>query len=313
MEQLAGQVASAFGLGIATDPLQAVARGEQGQVWLLETEHGSFAVKESFEPQNESEAAADVAYQEAILSATDVLMPRPIRTVSGSVLANIDDRQVRTYEWVDLLEVDNDFDATTVGRTVAAIHHVRHEPARPVHPWYTDPVGAQTWVELSRQVNASRAPFSDAFSEAVPMLIELEALIVPPTSLQNCHRDLFADNLLPAAQGGLCVIDWENCGLADPSQELAVVIFDFTVGRPNRTRELFDSYIDAGGPGRLENRQTFTMLIAQFGHFFESAALEWLDPSSTEEDRDHALGRFDELFSVPLTIDLIDELLDVVA
>ena len=48
--------------------------------------------------------------------------------------------------------------------------------------------------------------------------------------LQTCHRDLWADNVLPTADGGVCVIDWENSGPADPSQELGCVLFEFARG-----------------------------------------------------------------------------------
>jgi Ser/Thr protein kinase RdoA (MazF antagonist) len=240
-------------------------------------------------------------------------MPRPVRTESGSVLAMAAGRQVRAYEWIDLLVSDNTFDPVVVGETVAAIHRVRHEPARPLHPWYTEPVGKSTWDDLSRRVSASGAPFANGFAASVPTLIDLEALIEPPTVLQNCHRDLFADNMLPMAQGGICVIDWENCGLEDPSHELAVVMFDFTVGNPDRSRQLYGAYKDAGGPGSVDRQGVFSMLIAQFGHFYESAAREWLDPKSSHEDRDHAIARFEELFTTPLTMDGIDQILDVVA
>ena len=311
MDGLSDSVASAFDLGNAIGDLVPVARGEQGRVWRLDTDQSSYAVKECFEPQIESEAAADVAYQEAILRESEVAMPQPITTASGSVLAMAGGRQVRIYEWIDLLPSDNAFDPVTVGETVAAIHRVRHEPARPLHPWYIDPVGESTWADLSRRVSASRAPFADGFAASVPTLIDLEALIEPPTTLQNCHRDLFADNMLPMAQGGICVIDWENCGLEDPSHELAMVIFDFTVGNPERTRHLYGAYQQSGGQGCLDGPGVFSMLIAQFGHFYESAAREWLDPQSSHEDRGHAIARFDELFRTPLTIDWIDQVLDL--
>lgn len=63
----------------------------------------------------------------------------------------------------------------------------------------------------------------------------------------------------------------------------------------------------------MNDRGAFTMLIAQFGHFFEDAAMEWLDPLSTDEDRSHSIARFDELFTRPLTIGRIDQLLAAVS
>ncbi|HUP17184.1 MAG TPA: phosphotransferase [Acidimicrobiia bacterium] len=313
MDEIAGRIAAAFGLSDAVADLVPAARGEQGQIWRLDTESGSYAIKESFEPQSEAEAAADVAFQEAVLAGSKISMPRPIRTTSGSVLATVADRRVRVYEWIDLLPTDYSFDVAVVGETIAAIHRVRHEPARPIHPWYTEPVGVAAWHDLSRRVTSSKAHFADAFAAHIPTLTALEALLEPRQNLQNCHRDLFADNILPMAQGGLCVIDWENCGLEDPVQELGVVVFDFTMGNPEGSRRLHDAYVDAGGPGRLSGRGDFSMLIAQFGHFFESAAKEWLNPESSEEDREHALGRFNELFATPLTLDRIDEFLDAVS
>jgi hypothetical protein len=55
------------------------------------------------------------------------------------------------------------------------------------------------------------------------------------------------------------------------------------------------------------------MLIAQFGHFYEGAAAEWIGPGASAEDRRHALGRFDELFRTPLTPAGIDQILDAIA
>ena len=80
-------------------------------------------------------------------------------------------------------------------------------------------------------------------------LLRLETLLEPPTNLQSCHRDLWADNMLPTPTGGLCVIDWENCGLADPAQELPMAMIDFGLGDQRRIAELYLAYLDAGGPG----------------------------------------------------------------
>jgi hypothetical protein len=67
-----GQLAAAFGFGTPTGDLTPVARGEQGTVWRLDTDRGSFAIKEPFEPQTEADATADVAYQEAVQAGSQV-------------------------------------------------------------------------------------------------------------------------------------------------------------------------------------------------------------------------------------------------
>jgi hypothetical protein len=53
---------------------------------------------------------------------------------------------------------------------------------------------------------------------------------------------------------------------ADPAGELGVVLFAFGLGDPGRMRDLFASYVAAGGPARLEAPGDLTMLIAQSGH-----------------------------------------------
>jgi thiamine kinase-like enzyme len=82
-------------------------------------------------------------------------------------------------------------------------------------------------------------------------LLRLEALIEPPVNLQSCHRDLWADNILPRPTDGVCVIDWENCGLADPAQELPMAMIDFAFGDQRRLADLYSSYVEAGGAGRV--------------------------------------------------------------
>jgi Ser/Thr protein kinase RdoA (MazF antagonist) len=247
-------VAAAFGLGTPTSEVKPVARGEQGSVWRLDTERGSYAVKEPFELQSETDAAGDVEFQEAVLAQSNVPLLPPVRTTSGSIFGDVVGQQFRVYEWVDLLPVNTDLDPALVGETVAAIHRVRHDRPRPLHPWYTDPVGASRWAEMSSELVAAGAPFGAAFASEVPSLIELEGLIEPPRALQSCHRDLFADNILPTPAGEICVIDWENCGLEDPSHELAVVLYDFAYASPSRAATLCNAYRDGRGPGRLRNR-----------------------------------------------------------
>lgn len=306
-------VAAAYGLGRPTGELVLSARGEQGRVWRLDTDRGSFAVKDLIERQLPADVALDVAFQDAVLSTGSVAMPRPIRTLAGEVLVDIAGHQLRVYEWVGLLPVDRGLDAGLVGATLAAVHRVRYWPARRLSGWYSDPVGVDRWRELLEAADAVHAPFVESFRAEIPHLVGLEALIERPRNVQNCHRDLWADNLLPGAHGGVCVIDWENCGLEDPAHEIPMVLFDFGSGDEKRTGELYSAYVEAGGPGRLRGRGCFTMVIAQFGHFWEQEVSRYVAAEASADVRDHSIGRIDEALRTPLRIEHIDAVLDWVA
>jgi len=309
----ASEVAKAFGLGDPVAEMVFAARGELGRIWRLDTERGSFAVKELLLRQQADEAALDAGYQEAVAAGGQVPLPRLVRSTSDEVLLEVGTHQVRVYEWVDLLPEDSTLDPALIGSTVAAIHRIQHAPVRPLNGWYTDPVGADRWSELLDQAGAVNAPFTDTFAEEIPYLVGLEGLITEPANLQMCHRDLWSDNLLPAAAGGVCVVDWENCGLAEPAQELPMVVFSFGGGDATRARNLYETYRDAGGSGRLSQPGDFTMVIAQFGHFWEQAVAAYVAPGATDDVKAHSIGRIDEAMSPPLRVEDIDRLLDWVA
>jgi Ser/Thr protein kinase RdoA (MazF antagonist) len=306
----AGLIARGFGWGGRVHDMVLAARGEQGRVWRLTTEAGTYALKELIVRQTPADAEMDVAYQEAVLAAGSVTMPRPIRTVGGDVLLGVAGHQVRAYTWVALLPTDPTLDPASVGATLAAVHRVQHAPARPLHPWYTEPVGEARWADLLMAAQAAGAPFAEAFRAEVPHLLALEAVLEAPTRLLNCHRDLWADNMLPTPDGAICVIDWENCGLADPAQEVPMALADFGGGDQRRIAGLYRAYRDNGGPGRVSGPGSFTMVIAQFGHFWESAVRTYASPEATDEQRAHSVDRVAELLGLPLRPRHIEEMLD---
>lgn len=306
----AAAISATFELGpdpVLTGP---VARGEVGQVWKLVSGVSTWAVKESFEPPDAAEAERDAALQELVAGA-GVNVPRVHRAVDGRALARVNGSLIRVYEWVDLAGPDNSIDPVAVGQVVASIHRVVSHHANDVHPWYVDPVGAQPWHDLVADLRSAGAPFADPLADQVDELIALEALLRAPAHLQACHRDLFADNLLATPTGDLCVIDWENSGLAEPSQELAVVLFEFGRGQPERVRALYEAYVDSGGPGRVHQASDFSMAIAQLGHIGELACRRWLDPRRVSE-RERNETRISEFLSERLTMDAIHTILESV-
>jgi Ser/Thr protein kinase RdoA (MazF antagonist) len=308
----AAAVAERYSLGRDAALSGPVARGEVGQVWRLTTSRGTFAIKEQFDPFPEEEVHEHAAFQEAAFAA-GIRVPAIIRDRDGQATTMFGDVQIRAFGWVDLRERTPDVDPAEVGNVVASIHRLPFRGRVPTDPWYTEPVGSDRWDALGRRLDEAAAPFADRFAAMRDELVALEELIEEPRDLQTCHRDLWADNVLRTADGPLCVIDWENCGLADPSQELALVVFEFAMEDADRTRTIHDAYREAGGPGRIDGLGTFSMLIAQLGHIGEDACLRWLDTTEPAEERRRQADRADEFLSLSLTRDTIADILDSVS
>lgn len=305
-------LAERFALGGAASLSDGpVARGKQGVVWRLDTADGSWAVKVPFHPSGEDEVRLATRFQEAAHSA-GVPTPQVRRTTDGRVFATVDDRQVRVYEWVDLDAPDSGLDPAMVGTVVAAMHQVTVTDRGALDPWNHEPVGKDRWDQLVEQLLHAGAPFAGRLADLRDELVALESWIEPPRTVRTCHRDLWADNLLPTADGGVCVIDWEDSGPADPSQELACVLFEFARSDPGRAGALTAAYREAGGPAAVTRRGDFSMLIAQLGHITEIAATDWLRPNPRSPDRADSAAWISEVLDEPHTRELLDSLLEAV-
>ena len=305
-------IARRFGLGRAARLSDGpVARGKQGLVWRLDTSDGHWAVKAPFHRSGEDSVSAAAAFQEAARAA-GVPAPRVRRTAEGHVLATIAGRQLRVYEWVDLKAPDPGLDPERVGAAVAAIHRVRVADLGPPDPWYHEPVGVGRWDHLIRQLAEAGAPFACRLAGLRDELIALESWIEPPQLLQTCHRDLWADNVLPTAAGGICVIDWENSGPADPAHELGCVLFEFARDDAGRARALTGAYRQARGPATVHRRGHFSMLIAQLGHITETAGTDWLTPGPRSPRRADAAAWIGETLDDPHTRQRLESILAAV-
>lgn len=305
------EVAEHFALGGAPRLSDGpVARGKQGVIWRLDTSEGSWAVKTPFVPSAEDAVRSATAFHEAA-HAAGVPTPEVRRTTQGSVFASVSGHQVRVYEWVDLRAPDDALDPAQVGAVVAGIHRVSVENTDQgwPEPWWREPVGAERWDQLVEQLTEAGAPFARRLADLRDELVALESWIEPPERLVTCHRDLWADNVLGTADGGVCVIDWEDSGPADPSHELGCVLFEFGRSDPGRARALIDAYQQADGPATVSRRGHFSMLIAQLGHITELAAADWLEPNLRSPARADSAAWISEVLDEPHTRERLDALL----
>lgn len=307
----ASLIAQRFSLGDHATMTGPVARGELGQVWRLTTSTGAWAVKEPFEPKSEAELREEAEVQE-IAWAAGIPTPGIVRSADGSVSLEVGDVGICVYEWVDILDREPRLDPVAVGRLIAAIHQLPLPELRGEDPWYREPIPGESWDAILRDLTAAGAPFADGLASYRDELVALGALVEPPMVLQTCHRDLWADNLRATANGTLCVFDWENFGLADPGQELCLVLFEFGAGEAARTRAVYQAYVEAGGPGRVVGRSSFSMLVAQLGHIGEAGCRQWLAAGVSSPEREHAAAWVEEFLASPLSRDSIAEILDAI-
>ena len=310
---LAGEVAARFGLGGGARLTGITARGEQGRISQLESAGGRFAVKETFDPFSDAEAEDVAAFQEAAIRA-GVPAPAVVRTPEGAAQATLaDGRTVRVYGWVEVGRPDRAVDPGAVGTVLGRMHGAGFRGAAGEDPWYADPVGADRWAELAERFSAAGGPHAAALAALVPELVALEQLLTPPLTLSTCHRDLWADNLLPAPGGGLCAIDWDNAGLAGPEQELAMLAVEFAAEDPRRVVALIEAYRAAGGRAELTRPGDFSMTIAQIGHVGETAIATWLDPAEAPEERRRQEARIEEFVTLALTRETVERILAAAA
>ncbi len=287
-----------------------VASGKLGSIWRLDAEGGSWAVKHvtRVSRADQSEILEGAAFQEAARAA-GVPTPEVRRTRTGELIATFDGLQARVHAWVDMEAPDTGLDPLELGRLLAGLHRVPFQGTVGQDHWYTDPVGADQWAELITSLRDRHAPFADEIAALVPEIVGLEAFLGGPSrAMRTCHRDLWADNVRRTRGGGLCVFDFDNAGLADPSQELALALVEYATSDPSRAPAIRAAYAEAGGPGRVEAPRDFAMPIAQLGHIVAAGSRRWLSATTDAERADNEAW-VREFIARPLTRSIIDALL----
>lgn len=307
----AQSVADAFGLGVATSLSAPVARGELGEIRRLETDLGTFAVKQALESGSIAEAETSTSYHRVCWEA-GLPTPEPLRTTAGGFTAQLDGEHVRAYAWVDLADPDPALDPAAVGSLVAQLHQVRHAwPTCEIDPWFEAPIGRVEWNRVLDASRAAGAPHADRLAELLPELLRVEEILTPMRPLQTCHLDLWADNLR-RSDGRPVVIDFDNAGPGDPAREIAMVIVEFGRGEAERQRTLYDAYLAAGGPGRVGTRSDLGLAVAELHHIGHRHLTMWA-AACDPEARVRSLGGIDEFLGDPLLLRDVDALLDALA
>ncbi len=305
--QLAARVADRFDLGPDARLEVEAARGEQGQVRRLVTAGGAFALKEAFGELDVDEAELTGAFQARCHDA-GVPCPRPLADVNGRYVVDVDGQALRLQTWADVDDADPMLEPASVGTAVARLHGVVVPATETPHEWHTEPVGAAEWRALVKAARGAGAPYADRLAALVPDLLAMEELLTPMVGRQWCHLDLWADNLRGTPEGGVCVIDFDNAGPAEPTRELAMVLFEFTRTGRDRLHALVEAYEDAGGPGRVSRAEDFGVTVAQLHHIGRHQVLGWLRARDPEA-RARAHAGVEEFVGDPFLVGDVERLL----
>jgi hypothetical protein len=309
----AQDVSFVFGLGTAITLSGPLARGEVGEIRQLVTDRGRWAIKQDLDPpgpEDLAETEASAQFHHSCWQA-GIPTPEPVPSRRGGFVAEVGAEHVRAYAWVDLVDPDTGLDPATAGGLLARLHAVDSPAHGRVHPWFEAPIGAREWRGVLKASRAEGAPYVDRLAELIPRLLEVETILTPMRPVQTCHLDLWSDNLRRTTDGGLCVIDFDNAGPADPSREVAMLLFELGQGSDDRQQRLYDAYVAAGGSGRVTGREDFGMTVAQLHHIGHRHLTMWL-AAADPEARARSLAGVEEFLAEPFLLPDVDRLVSAV-
>jgi Phosphotransferase enzyme family len=298
---LAQRIATRFGLGTVTAAMKSVApANEVGRAWALDTDTGRWTIKQLNSWYGVDNVAAnaetDVRLQEAALAA-GVLVPRPVRSVSGSIVECIDGQNWRVNEWVPsgppLSAPVNDAIAREAGALLARLHALALRPDRPMEPWYTPINTPDDWAALAASASAHQLEWAATLDAVLPSIRDLWSMatsVAPPPSVL-CHCGFGPTNARLAHDGGLLVLGWEHAGAFPPMWELANALLAWGVG-PHRkatdavaTRSFINGYRCVAGYVPALDLTCFTAEAAAWLNYAYGqirCALETADPDQRQ-------------------------------
>jgi aminoglycoside phosphotransferase (APT) family kinase protein len=219
--------------------------GYANRMFRLDTDRGSFAVKELNLADRRQEYRADDVFRfERAAFAAGIPMPEP---VSAS-------RDTLVHRWVDgqpaEAPVSPEF-AFEIGEILGRIHAL--DVAWPREP--DEEPTAHDWLDLAERATATGQPWGDELAANVDTFMAIARFVdgcERPGPVVLTHRDIQPWNLLTRHTRPI-VLDWELSGLLDLASELGSTGLGLATGaglddiRPEVFRAMLDGYVDAGG------------------------------------------------------------------
>jgi aminoglycoside phosphotransferase (APT) family kinase protein len=232
-------------LGTPVGPPVRVHGGFGNRMYRLDTDQGSFAVKElNLADRRWPYHAADVFRFEQAAFAAGIPMPEPISASAETLV----------HRWVEAdtmpeAPVSESY-AFEIGTILARIHAL---DVQWPHPPDDEPM-PRDWPDLAARASATGQPWAAELVCNVQTLLAIADFVEtcqPPGPVVLTHRDIQPWNLL-ARDGRPVLLDWELSGPLDLSGELGSTALALAKGpgfdaiEPGIFRSVLDGYV-AGG------------------------------------------------------------------
>lgn len=215
------------------------------RMYRLDTDQGSFAVKELNLDRDWTLRHGDVFRFEQAAFAAGIAMPEPILASDDTLV----------HRWVDGEQVPEQpvpvgF-AFEIGEILARIHALDVEWT---HVSIDDPT-PRDWPELAERAAATGQPWADELASHVQTLLATAHFVDTcerPGPVVLTHRDIHPWNLL-AREGRPVVLDWELSGKLELASELGSTALSVSKGPgfddidPTIFRSVLDGYVAGGG------------------------------------------------------------------
>jgi aminoglycoside phosphotransferase (APT) family kinase protein len=247
-------------LGTPIGPMVRVHGGFANRMYRLDTDQGSFAVKElNLLDRRVTYRAEDVFRFERAAFAAGLPMPEPISAGHGTLV----------HRWVEGEKIPEapvaPAYAFEIGEILARLHALDVE-------WTDVPIEepvARDWAELAERATATGQPWAGELTSQVGAFLAIADFVATcerPGPVVLTHRDIQPWNLL-AREGRPVVLDWELSGMLDLSGELGSTALSLAKGpgfddiKPAVFHSVLDGYVAGGGALPPPGPSWFVFLI----------------------------------------------------
>jgi len=233
-------------LGVPVGPMVRVHGGFANRMYRLDTDQGSFAVKElNLGDRRWSYRIEDVFRFERAAFAAGIPMPEPISASDGMLV----------HRWVEGEKVPeapvSEAYAFEVGEILARLHGLEVEWTETA----TEEPAPRDWPELAERAAATGQPWAHELASRVDAFLAIAHFVDTcerPGPVVLTHKDIQPWNLL-ARDGRPVILDWELSGMLDLSGELGSTALSISKGpgfdtvEPAIFRSVLDGYVAGGG------------------------------------------------------------------